>query len=317
MQYAGFQSPAWLEMILNVTLLLVPLSFAYAVFKQRVLDIPVLLQRSARYVLVQRGFLLLLCFISFGLTLAFAASLAHLPVIMGIGHSADIVLGVGFGTALLWGGSRVHSQVSRRIDRAFFRSAYDARVILENLAATSRTAPNRETLAQLLLNQLNAALQPASLVVYLATSDEELGAAAGTMPAEFQTIQCSSPLLVELARQGQPWELPPAGLENDPKTAVLAQLHSGCLVPVPGREGRLVGLLALGPRLSEEPYSGEDKRLLASVASQAGMALENFRLAENIAEKLETERRTAREMEIAPRRSDPAPAAGRAGPANP
>ena len=102
-----------------------------------------------------------------------------------------------------------------------------------------------------------------------------------------------------MARQGQPWELPPAGLEKDPKTAVLAQLHSGCLVPIPGREGRLVGLLALGPRLSEEPYSGEDKRLLASVAGQAGMALENFRLAENIAEKLETERRSTREMEIA------------------
>ena len=298
-RYISFQSPAWLEMILNVTLLLVPASFAYAVFKQRVLDIPALLQRSARYVLVQRGFLLLLCFISFGLTLAFAASLTHVPVIMGIGHSADTVLGAVFGTALLWSGTRVHSQVSSRIDRAFFRSAYDARVILENLAATSRTAPDREGLAHLLLNQLNAALQPASLVVYLATSDDELGAAAGAVPSELQTIRTSSPLLVELARQGQPWELPPAGLDNDPKTAVLAQLHSGCLVPIPGREGRLVGLLALGPRLSEEPYSGEDKRLLASVAGQAGMALENFRLAENIAEKLESERRMAREMEIA------------------
>ncbi len=58
-QYTAFQSPDWLEMILNAILLLVPASFAYAVFKQRVLDIPVLLKRSARYVLVQRGFLFL------------------------------------------------------------------------------------------------------------------------------------------------------------------------------------------------------------------------------------------------------------------
>ena len=297
--YTSFRSPAWLEIILNATMLLVPASFAYAVFKQRVLDIPVLVQRSARYVLVQRGFLFLLCFVSFGLTLAFAASLAHLPLPIAMGQSADITLGAVFGTTLLWGGTQVHTRVSRRIDRAFFRSAYDARVILENLAATSRTATNREALAHLLRNQLNAALQPASLVVYLATTEDELGAAAGAVPSELQTISCSSPLLVELARQGAPWELPPAGLENDPKTAVLAQLHSGCLVPVSGRDGRLVGLLALGPRLSEEPYSGEDKRLLASVASQAGMALENFRLAENIAEKLEAERRTTREMEIA------------------
>lgn len=298
-QYTSFHSPSWLEMILTALILLVPASFAYAVFKQRVLDIPVLLQRSARYVLVQRGFLFLLCFLSFGLTLLFATSLAHLPLAVWMGQAANTTLGAVFGTALLLGGSQVHRRVSSRIDRAFFRSAYDARVILENLAATSRTATNRETLAQLLLHQLNAALQPASLVVYLATNEDELGAAAGVVPSDLQTIRCSSPLLVELARQGEPWELPPSGLENDPQTAVLAQLHSGCLVPVPGRDGRLVGLLALGPRMSEEPYSGEDKRLLASVAGQVGMALENFRLAQNIAEKLETERRSAREMEIA------------------
>jgi sigma-B regulation protein RsbU (phosphoserine phosphatase) len=299
-QYGGFRSPDWLEMILNAVLLLVPASFAYAVFKQRVLDVPVLLQRSARYVLVQRGFLLLLCFVSFGLTLAFAASLPHLPPpVIGMGQSASTALGAVFGTALLWTGSQVHKRVSGRIDRAFFRSAYDARVILESLAETSRTATNREALAHLLLNQLGAALQPASLVVYLAANNGDLEASAGVAPPALRTISRTSPMLVELARQGGPWELPPAGLEKDVETAALAPLHSGCLVPILGRESRLVGLLALGPRLSDEPYSGEDKRLLASVASQAGVAIENFRLAEAIAEKLEAERRTAREMEIA------------------
>jgi sigma-B regulation protein RsbU (phosphoserine phosphatase) len=297
--YSTFRSPDWLELILNALLLLVPASFAYAVFKQRVLDIPILLRRSARYVLVQRGFLILLCFVSFGLTLLFAASLAHLPLGIAMSHSSSTALGALFGTALLWSGSRVHTRVSGRIDRAFFRSAYDARVILENLAETSRTATNRQALAHLLLNQLEAALQPASLVVYLAINDDELGAAAGVAPPELQTIRRTSPLLVELARRGEPWELPPAGLESDAAAAVLAPLHSGCLVPILGRDGRLVGLLALGPRLSEEPYSGEDKRLLASLASQAGMALENFRLAEDIAAKLEAERRATREMEIA------------------
>jgi serine phosphatase RsbU (regulator of sigma subunit) len=55
----------------------------------------------------------------------------------------------------------------------------------------------------------------------------------------------------------------------------------------------------LGARFSEEPYSGEDKRLLGSVASQAAVALENIRLAEGIAKSIEAERRTAVEMEFA------------------
>jgi serine phosphatase RsbU (regulator of sigma subunit) len=70
-------------------------------------------------------------------------------------------------------------------------------------------------------------------------------------------------------------------------------------VPILGRENNLIGVLVLGQRLSEEPYSGEDKRLLDSVAAQAGIALENIRLAEKMAERMEADRRTAQEMEIA------------------
>ena len=49
----------------------------------------------------------------------------------------------------------------------------------------------------------------------------------------------------------------------------------------------LAGALVLGPRLSEEPYSGEDKNLLDSVASQLGIALESIRLAEDMARRME------------------------------
>ena len=70
-------------------------------------------------------------------------------------------------------------------------------------------------------------------------------------------------------------------------------------MPILGRDSRLVGLLVLGARLSEEPYSSDDKRLLTSVASQAGVALESIRLGEKIAERIEAERRIAQEMEYA------------------
>ena len=66
-----------------------------------------------------------------------------------------------------------------------------------------------------------------------------------------------------------------------------------------GRDERIAGLLALGPRLSEEPYSSEDRRLLATVCNQAGLALDSIWLAERIAERREAERRAAHELEIA------------------
>ena len=89
--------------------------------------------------------------------------------------------------------------------------------------------------------------------------------------------------------------------KNNSGVSILAPLHPESIVPMVGRGGRLAGLLILGSRFSEEPYSNEDQRMLASVATQAATALENISLAEEIAERIQTEQRVAREMEISRR----------------
>jgi serine phosphatase RsbU (regulator of sigma subunit) len=119
------------------------------------------------------------------------------------------------------------------------------------------------------------------------------------VPPQLVTLDTAIPLLAELSRRGVPWELPPPELRAGMDLSGWAPLVPECLVPILGRENRLIGLLVLGERLSEEPYSREDARLLESVASQAGVALENIRLAERIAERMEVERRSALEIEIA------------------
>src|SRR5215831_9730768 len=64
--FSTYHPPFWFDFVLVMILFLYPLSFAYALVKHRVLDIPVLLRRSARYVLVQRGFVVLLFIIAIG-----------------------------------------------------------------------------------------------------------------------------------------------------------------------------------------------------------------------------------------------------------
>ena len=297
--FVEYQDPAWLDVAVIVIMFLFPLSFAYAVVKYRVLEIPVLLKRSARYLFVQRGFTVLLTLLSIAVTLLFASLFTpYLRPLMEVAQPMGIALGAVFGTMLLWGGVRLHRRVSARIDRAFFRSAYDARVILEDLAEKMRTATDRGELARLLEHHLKEALQPSSLVIYFQGSDGDLTDASESVQKELRAIPARLPILAELARRGQPWEFPPLG-EDAAEESGLEPLHPECLVPVMGRGGRMTGLLVLGPRLSEGPYSGEDKRLLASIAGQAGTALENIRLAGEIADRIEAERRLAREMEIA------------------
>lgn len=292
--------PIVLDITLVLLLFLFPLSFAYAVVKHRVLEVPVLLRRGARYLLVQRGFTVLLAVASGAVILVFAGILApYMESLSAGGVPGGIAVGACFGTLLLLAGMRVHKHVGEKIDRAFFRNAYDARVILQDLVEKTRTATDRNQLASLLEHHLEQALRPSSIKIYLETGDHQLTAMGGTVPPDLSFISTTDPVMEEVVSHGRPWEVSAEAPDNLPQPFLLAPLRPDCMVPALGRDSRLVGLLVLGSRLSEEPYSREDKQLLASVANQAGIALESIRMGEQIAERIEAERRAAQEMEFA------------------
>ena len=293
--FFGLRMPLWVIALVVLLIYLFPLSFAYAVVKHRVLEIPVLLRRGARYLLVQRGFLFLHIFVSVAAAVAFAWGLSRTRLMTPVGLTGGVI----FGSALAFGGIRVHKATSQRIDRAFFRNAYDARMILEDLAERTRTTTDRDELAALLEHHVTRALRPSAMAIYFETGDGQLAAVRGDVPPELQTIPATQPALADLARDGRPWDAAAESPIDAPAPNLFAPLQPDCLVPILGRDNRLVGLLVLGARLSEEPYSREDKHLLASVASQAGVALESIRLGEKIAERIEAERHAAQEMEYA------------------
>ncbi|HNY39615.1 MAG TPA: SpoIIE family protein phosphatase [Bryobacteraceae bacterium] len=63
--------------------------------------------------------------------------------------------------------------------------------------------------------------------------------------------------------------------------------------------GRNLGWLRLGPKKSEEPFSGSDRKLLESVAVQTALALENHRLAGEVARESAQREFMQRELDIA------------------
>ncbi len=304
--YYDFPFWVWAPTVLCTFLL--PLSMAYAVVKHRVLDVPVLLKRSARYLLVQRGFMFLMLVLIVAATFRLArASSESFGLQAEVAAPVGLLLGSALGILLAIGMTEVGRRVTERIDRAFFRSAYDARHILEDLAEKTRAATNREELATLLRQHVRQALHPKTRYVYLEDAQGRLAATSSRVPPELEELPRDWPLLEELARHGRPWEVPPQNRFSIPTAFLpvavafesLAPLEPECLVPLVGRDRRLVGLLLLGQRMSEEPYSSEDKRLLASVATQAATALESIRLGEEIAERIESQRKATQEIEIA------------------
>jgi phosphoserine phosphatase RsbU/P len=293
--FAGYNPPFWLETLLVLVLSLFPLSFAYAVVKHRVMDVPVLLRRSARYVFVQRGFFVLL-FIAGAVTIAIFTNI--FSRFFQEGSNAAMMLSAAFGIALVWFSAPLVKRGTQRIDRAFFRSSYDARVILEDLAEKARTVTSRRELATLLEKHIVGAIQPESFACYFKGSDGSF-ALQCAQPAVPQAFPPIVRLTTEPLRHSKSFDLPRPDADGPGKWKDLAPFAPECLVPILGRTGDLIGLVVLGARLSEEPYSGEDRRLLDSVAGQVGMTLENIQLVEIMAERLEADRRVAREMEIA------------------
>ncbi len=286
-----FETPFWLNFFKVILLFLFPLSFGYAVVKHRVMDIPLLLKRSARYFVVERGFVFLILAIGVGLTFWLGQAFSK---VFAAGTKAAIPVGATFGVLLITAGTQVHRRVRTRLDRAFFRSAYDAQQILENLAAKTVTVTSREQLAALLEENISEALHPQSMAVYLANENGQLAAYAGDAAARGEIFPLSAPEFGELLDATRPIDLLPGS------GPVVAGVDPECLVPVrTSSDGALQGVIALGPRLSEELYSTGDKRLLASVASQAAVAMRSVSMAEKMAERMEAERRAAQEMEIA------------------
>jgi sigma-B regulation protein RsbU (phosphoserine phosphatase) len=75
---------------------------------------------------------------------------------------------------------------------------------------------------------------------------------------------------------------------------LLEQLNARLVVPL-ATKGAVLGFLVLGEKLSEEPYSAEDRELLGTVAEQAAIALDYSSLIEHVAER----ERLEREIQIA------------------
>jgi sigma-B regulation protein RsbU (phosphoserine phosphatase) len=79
---------------------------------------------------------------------------------------------------------------------------------------------------------------------------------------------------------------------------LLEQMNAELLVPLPGRE-RLLGVMTLGPKQSEDAYSPSDLTLLGAIGTQTGLGLEIADLADCLAHEAAQRAAINRELEIA------------------
>lgn len=125
-------------------------------------------------------------------------------------------------------------------------------------------------------------------------SSPQLKAPATTVTRLDLDIAPNDPLLAYLHSATGPVEI--AGLRLD--SPALEELRAGGAVLVLPlvSQGELVGLVNLGPRLSEQDYSTDDKKLLSDLAAQAAPAVRVAQLVRQ--QQIETQARERLEQEM-------------------
>src|SRR5262249_29110245 len=190
------------------------------------------------------------------------------------------------------------------IDRQFFRQAYDAQQIVAELSESLRTTTDIPCLLGSVANKLQAALQTESVVIFLRdgqTGDYYSAYACEYSRAEGRAVNCMrgsrlpryAATLAQLAQTGEPLELDGGDPAFDltaknghsrltsEERQTLLELKAALLLPLKTKDD-MAGVVALGSRLGDLPFSGEDKQLLQSVGASASLALENAQLVERM-----------------------------------
>ncbi len=110
-------------------------------------------------------------------------------------------------------------------------------------------------------------------------------------------ISPNDPLLAYL--QGAPGVVEVDALELDsPAVAELREAGVKLVVPLVS-QGELIGVVNLGPRLSDQAYSTDDRKLLVSLAAQAAPALQVAQLVRRQEAEARTRERIEQELRVA------------------
>lgn len=273
------QLPLWANRALLVWMLaslpLVPTAFAYAIVRHRVIPVRLILRRGLRYLLVSRGVVIAEAIVLAALLL-FVLTGSRAALLERLGPRADIVataLVTTLGMALL---TPLNRALMPALDRRFFREDYDAQQILDEIADAARSLASIPELLTLASRRIDAAVHPESLTVFL--RERETGHYVSVFPETTNRMSADAPVVARLRQS-------PRSLESE---------LGGLSIPLVARRD-LLGILSVGRRRGDFPYSADDRRLLESVAWQLAFAAENAHLVERRVE----EKRLRREIELA------------------
>jgi tRNA A-37 threonylcarbamoyl transferase component Bud32 len=274
--YEFYDSP-YVYMACTLGMLIFPMAFAYAILKQRLFDLRVIIRRGVQYALARRA-LVAIPLVAIGLLFGTVLAQGRQPLFSVLKTHAWSYVAIAALAALA---STQRQKWLSALDRRFFRDKYDAQQLFREIIEDIRRAESVEEVAQQVVGRVAEALHTQGCGLLVRKPGESLyrivaAAPPGSLSTDLPATNKLIPLVrvlecpVPITQAGTGWvgqQLPQ--VDKD----FLQKAHIELLVPVALKEGSTEALLVLGGKLSEEPYSQEDTALLENVASALELLL--------------------------------------------
>jgi sigma-B regulation protein RsbU (phosphoserine phosphatase) len=295
---------------------LFPLSFAYAIVRHQVIPVRLMLRRGVRYVFVAQGSIVLeMVAVFLSLTFLLYSFFNYFRTSSGL--EIGVISGVVSIVVWEFTGLLHRRVIAPAIDRRFFRQAYNAQQVLSELGNAMRSLTDVREMGRLASSKIQDALHTESITILLAETETDdfvpitFWTPEGSRPADRSLAlpaegYCAgrlkyyqTPLVVD-HRDQRSWtryliaSADKGDRQNRIEQETLKRADTAMLVPIASKD-RLLGIIQLGRRLSDLPFSREDKQLLSAVASQMALSIENSQLVRRMAE----EERLRHELEVA------------------
>jgi eukaryotic-like serine/threonine-protein kinase len=291
--FSATRFPAWhdlnekAEWITDPTTLFLPVVWGYAILTRRVYDVSVVVRRSLRYLLARRALSIILL-------------LPAIALVYRIGSQPDqtirqLIFSQPLSLALiaLVSISLVYRRQMRTwLDRRFFREQYDREQVLYRLIDEIREFEDLPRMCRHVSERIRSTLHPSRIHFFHQTDSGEirLSYSSDVAPPDLPTSS-DSVLFRTMRRQmtALDYPLPRAIKLPEADLRWLERLGAELIVPMSDSRNQPVGLIILGEKLSEEPYSPTDRGLLLAIARQMATVFEVTRLNDQVARKARSE----------------------------
>ena len=263
-----------------------PLSFAYAILAHRVFGLRFVFGRSLRYLATTPGTYLVLIL---GMFIVLYETIAIWPIgldesnLLPAGIAAVLIL------VLIAGWTWVKTPIVRYMDRHLFSNEYQNRQRLLRLGRQLTHFQDRDILLERTGQELLECLDLSFAAIYLNEGARQTPSAswygAREVPGQDRTRDASfftgNPKRVARLLQTTSPERPLMEYGDIQADENLRDLGFELIVTLRSGSDRQ-GIIALGPKLSEEPFSGDEKERLLVLATEMELVLENLAMGSSL-----------------------------------